>query len=307
MKLLVFQDFHLKGKNSRNRIGNYFQDCLIKFDEVLSIAQKEKVEAIIDGGDGFETFEPSYRILDAMCDRVEAVKIPVYSLYGNHALAYKHIENSRYTGLAHLFKRSKYFYYLSDANFKDIELIAIEYEHNIEERLEKENLLNFKTDKWRIGIVHAMVMPKPFLKKVLHITYNKIKTNANLILLAHYHHPFTKKSGDTTFLNIGSLGRDNINEAKIEPSICILDTKKRSYKVIKLKSAKKPEEIFDLAKYEELKDNEKSIEEFINTLNSARWQGIDLRGQVELVGKEEKVDRSIINYLLRKIEECENV
>ena len=69
MKLLYIQDMHLKGKNSRNRLGNYFDDCLKKIDEVIKIAKASKCSAILDGGDLFESYNPSYSVLDSLADR----------------------------------------------------------------------------------------------------------------------------------------------------------------------------------------------------------------------------------------------
>ena len=109
-KFLYFQDGHCKGKNSINRTGNYFDDWLVKFEELLDIAFDKDVDAIIDGGDILDAPEPSYRVLDGIADRVEKMKIPIYSLFGNHAERCHSIQHSKYTGLAHLFKRCDYFF-----------------------------------------------------------------------------------------------------------------------------------------------------------------------------------------------------
>jgi len=313
MKFLYFQDFHISGKNSRNRLGDYFQDCLIKLDEILSLASKHKCDCILDGGDFFETDKPSYKVLDSIADKIETAKIPLYSLFGNHSMSYGHVTNSQNTGLAHLQKRSKYFKSLiEDFPFPDEtqaegwEIKPIEYEFNIENKI-KDGISFDKGSYWKIAIIHALVTPGKFFDNVPHIPVQNLKTNADLVLLAHYHMPFNKVIKDTTFLNIGCCGRLNINEAKIEPSVLLLDTEKRNYKIIKLKSAKKPEEIFDLSKYEELKENEKSIEEFIASLNSSTWQVSDLNSQIEIIGKEQNIEPQVIKYIKNKMKEIKDV
>ena len=309
MKFIYFQDMHIQGKNSRNRLGNYFIDCLLKFDEIISLAKENKCDAILDGGDLFESDKPAYNVLDEIADRLEKAKLPLYSLYGNHAMSYAHIENSNNTGLAHLQKRSKYFKYLindfppfpDEMQADGWEIKAIEYNFNVEDKIKKDGIMFDEGDYYKIGIVHALVTPGKFFDNTSYIQCKDIKSNGDLILLAHYHTSFKKEINGTTFLNIGCSGRLNINEAKIEPSVLLIDTDKKSYEIIKLKSAKSSNEIFDLTKYEELKQNERNIEDFISLLNSAKFQSCDIANQIELIGKENKVDENVINYLLEKI------
>ena len=313
MKFLYFQDFHIKGKNSRNRLGNYFQDCLTKLDEIINLAQVHDCDAIIDGGDLFESETPSYSVLDAIADRIEKAKIPVYSLFGNHSMAYGHVENSKDTGLSHLQKRSKYFnsfdFFVNhneEMSAEGYAICGIEYEYDIENWIRQNGIKFPKGDYWKIAIIHALVTKNKFFDEVSHIQCKDIKTNADLVLLAHYHKPYIEKIGDTTFLNIGCCGRDNIDEAQIEPSVVLLDTDKRSYQVIKLKSAKKANDIFDLTKYEELKANKKDIKEFLNSLKDVNFQSMSVAQQVVKIGKEQNVDKNIVDYLLQKIEETKD-
>jgi len=307
-KFLVFSDGHAQGINSRNRLGNYFSDWLIKFDELLSIAKQNKCDAILDCGDLFESDKPSYSIIDQIADRVEKNGIPIYSLFGNHAMSYGNIKNSENTGLAHLQKRSKYFNLLTELGNNNFIIKGIDYSFEVEEQLKKQEIIlksqkkeNDNTIEWKIALVHAMILPNKFFENTSYVQCKDIKTNADLIICGHYHQSFEKKIGNTTFLNVGCFGRLAINEAKLEPSVLLLDTEKRSYEIIKLKSAKKGKEIFDLSKYEELKGQEKSIQEFLDSLKSVDLQSVDLSQQIVKIGNENKVEQKVIDYLLDKI------
>lgn len=310
-KYLVFSDFHVQGVNSRNRLGNYFEDCLKKLDEILSIAKENKCDAILDAGDLLEVKNPAYNVIDEIADRVEKNNIPIYSLFGNHCMHSGYIENSSNTGLAHLQRRSKLFNYLNSIECNLYKIEGFEYRVGVEEDIKKNGIfiqspITKEVDQyegWNIAIVHAMITPTKFFDQVSHVQCKDIKTNADLILCGHYHTPFYKKIENTEFLNIGCCGRLNINEAKIEPSVLLLDTEKRSYEIIKLKSAKKGSEIFDLSKYEEIKENERSIDEFIASLNSATWQASDLNSQIEIIAKEQNVEKEVIEYVKEKIKE----
>jgi len=305
MKLLYFQDAHLKGKNSRNRLGNYFDDCLKKIDEVIKIAKDNKCSAILDGGDLFESYNPSYSVLDSLADRIDKAKIHVYSLFGNHCMNIGHINN---TGLSHLQKRSKWFksldkhFYLDDTK-ENIIIKGFDYYYGIEDDIRNNGLMiEGKDTVWKIAITHATITENKFFEGVSHVTPEQIKTNSNLVLIAHIHKPYKKVINNTTFLNIGCLGRDNIDENKVEPSVLIIDTDKRDYEIIKLKSAKKGNEIFDLSKYEELKASKKGIKEFLDSLRDVNFQSLNLGETITKIGKEQRVDKNIIDYLLNKME-----
>lgn len=302
-KFLYFQDGHVKGKNSVNRLGNYFEDWLIKFDELLSIAKENKVEAILDGGDLLDSPEPSYRILDEIADRVEKTGITIYSLFGNHAQRYQSNEHSKYTGLAHLQKRSEYFKYLNDdLGYKKVNIKGIEYSYNIEEELKTDGIIvEGNKDVWKIAIVHAFVCPKKF-PYATHVVCDDIKTNADIVLVAHYHSQWEKKVGNTLFKDIGCFGRNSITEANIKPTVLILDTDKRSIEEIKLKSAKKAEEIFDLDKVNELKENDKDLEQFIKSLESTEFQSTNIKDVITEISKEKEIDKNVIDLILQKME-----
>ncbi|MDP2629020.1 MAG: metallophosphoesterase [Nanoarchaeota archaeon] len=307
-KFLYFQDGHIKGKNSINRLGNYFEDWLIKFNELLSIAKENNVSAILDGGDILDSPEPSYRILDEIADRIEKTKIPMYSLFGNHAQKYASNEHSKYTGLAHLQKRSEYFKYLDHPYLKHgqqrvFSIKGIEYSNNIEEDIKKNGIVFDKKfhDCWKVAIVHAFVCPKEF-PYASHVVCDDIKTNADLVLVAHYHSQWEKKVGNTQFLDIGCFGRNSITEANIEPSCVLLDTEKRSYEIIKLKSAKKAKKIFDLSKIEEIKEGGKNLEKFIRSIEDTKFQSTSVKDAIKILAKEGKIDKEVEELIFQKME-----
>ena len=46
-KYIYFQDGHISGLNPSSRIDNFYQSWILKFREVLSLAKKHKVDAIV--------------------------------------------------------------------------------------------------------------------------------------------------------------------------------------------------------------------------------------------------------------------
>ncbi len=318
-KFLYFQDFHIYGKNSVHYISDYFEDCLTMLDEILALAKEHKVKALIDGGDLLHSPEPSYRILDEIADRVEKAEIPIFCLFGNHAQRYHSMEHSKYTGLAHLFKRSKYFQYFPDPKSKcyfgdkfcDIQ--GIEYSHDVEQEI-KDNGIQLASDsvkdepivksKWQIAIVHAFICPKEF-PYASHVVCDNIKTNADVVLVAHYHAEWEKQVGSTLYRDIGCIGRRSITEKDIKPSILLIDTEKREMKEIFLKSAKDGDEIFDLSKVEESKAKENTINAFIQSIEDVQFQEMSIKDTVKFIAKEKKIDQKPVDLIINKIGELE--
>ncbi|KKL89048.1 hypothetical protein LCGC14_1918660, partial [marine sediment metagenome] len=74
-KFIYLQDTHIKGKNPENRIGSYYQDVMNKIKEVISIAKKLKVDAVLHGGDLYDSELVSNVMVDEFIDLVEKSKI----------------------------------------------------------------------------------------------------------------------------------------------------------------------------------------------------------------------------------------
>ena len=310
-KYLFFTDAHVKGKNPASRTDNYYASWMLKFGELLMLAKKHKVDAIIDGGDLLDIPIVADSIVDDILDAIESAGIPFYVCWGNHPMIGHHKETSKGSTLSHMFRRCKLFKDIGGGEEvgKDYSIDFVDYDHNIEEKLKTEGIIRPENkankDYWKIAIVHAFVTPKPFLPTVLHVVANDIKTNMDLVLVGHYHKPWTKKIGKTTFLDIGCFGRCKSDEADIEPSVLLLDTDKRSYEIIKLETAKKGSEVFDLSKKEHSEYMNEDLETFIASLKDFKSQETDLRGMIEHIGREQNIDRTIVEIVLNKLGEID--
>jgi len=305
-KYLFYTDAHVKGINPKSRIDNYYQSWLLKYREVFSIAKENKVLAILEGGDLLDIPNVADSIVDDILDIIEEFKIPVYAMWGNHAMCGHHKDTSKGTSLAHMFRRSKLFQDCGGGIEvgTDFHIDFIDYDHDIENKIKEQGIIiDSKENYWKIAVCHVMITPEPFFKDAAYIIPEDIKTNADLIICGHYHHPWQKKVGNTQFINIGCLGRTNIDMADIEPSVLLLDTDKRNWEVIKLQSAKKGSEIFDLTKKEILDSNEKELQQFIDSLKEFKSQELDLVGIINKIGKDNNVEKEVIDTILNKLGE----
>jgi predicted phosphodiesterase len=291
---LILQDFHIAGKNPCNRIDDYRSSCLLKLDEIVEISKK--CDYVISAGDLWDSAVVVNSLVDDVVDRIESSKRIWYFIYGNHDILNYNIESSSSVSLTHMIRRSKWIQHLDILQDKNYYIKGYDCQFGKETELKEKGLMcNYDAD-FKIAITHQFITIKPFHPQVLHVQAKDIQNNYDLIICSHFHSQFDKTINKTRFLNLGELGRVSISEAHHEPQVAIIDTETKQIEIIKLKSAKPANEIFDLSKYEEIKENEKSIEDFIASLNSATWQACDLRTQIQTIGKEQNVEKEVINY-----------
>jgi DNA repair protein SbcD/Mre11 len=307
MQFLYISDIHLRGKNSVNRNGNYFEDCLTKLDEVISIYKKNKCSLLIIGGDLFDSAVVSNSVVDEFVDRIEKNNVQVYVIYGNHDLINCNLQASKGSSLAHIIRRSNHFNLLDLYEKDNVAIQGVNYEFNIEDKIKNEGLIVKSNAEFKVVVPHAFITIKPFHKDVSHILAKDIKTNADLVLCSHLHSGWgIQEVNSVKFVNLGGFGRLSISEAHNTPKVALVDTEIGKTTIFELSSAKKGDEIFDLTKYEELKGQERNIRDFLDSLKTVDFQAMDLSQQIIKIGKESNIEQPVIDYLLEKIGEVKS-
>lgn len=300
MKILNLRDTHFRAKNSVHRIGNIYEDILCKFDEVIELSKK--CNLVIHDGDFYDSPYISNTVIDDIIDRIETTKIPWYVTVGNHDMSGANWKSSKSSALAHTFRRSKFIKELSTLELDDCYIQGFPYYYACEEDIKKNGInYNHKTTKFTIASTHMFISIKPFLKQVLHVQAKDIDTNFDMILCSHFHSVFDETINNTRFINSGSLTRLSITEREHQPQVCIIDTKTKEVEFIKLKSAKKAEDIFDLSKVVEEKEFNADIEKFIKSIESTQFQETSIKGMINQIGKENKVDKKVIDLINDKL------
>lgn len=310
MTFLYCADLHGKLKNPISRLDNYAKSWIEKIKEIQQIAIDNNCSCIIVNGDVFDTPHVSNVLIDDFLDIIENQhtdkKVFWRIVVGNHDLIGANWKNSKASALAHIFRRSKFVDKLDTIETKDYLIRGYDYYYGIEEDLKEKGLFIKRTQKqFCIAIPHALITIKPFFENVSQVLAKEFETNYDLILCGHLHTNFHKKINNIEFFNPNCIGRTAINEQHLL-QVAIIDTNIREIKTINLRSCKKTDDIFDLSKYEELKANKKDIKEFLDSLKDANFQSMSIAEQIVKIGKEQKVEQNIINYLLEKIGETKD-
>lgn len=213
MKILNLNDTHISGTNSISRLGNMYEDFMLKMDETIELSKS--CDIVVHSGDLFHTALVAYSLIDELVDKIEDAKIPWYILPGNHDMQGAHWETSGGTSLAHIFKRSQYVKQLDFLATENVFIKGYPYFHNCEQEIKEKGLFTESTKKFKIAVTHAFITPAKFRDDILHVEIKDIKSNYNIVLCSHFHNDSGAiKNGDTTYINVGAWGKEKYYRSK---------------------------------------------------------------------------------------------
>jgi DNA repair exonuclease SbcCD nuclease subunit len=301
MKFLYFTDSHLRDDCPKNRIDDFYKTQFKKLYEIGEIASKENCNFLLSGGDTFDIYHVSDKLKYDFISWQKNIKLPIVTIIGSHDMLAKNDKAIGYTsigvlinaGIIQELSNSEYSQYITGYNYSDdlpIELIC-----------------NTEKD-YKIVVCHNMITPNmtfPFKT----ISIDQVKTNADLVLLGHWHPPFTGNVGNTMFVNPGSMTRltSSISDMERNIQVVIVDIDKKSYKMVTLGSAKSFSEVFDLKSIEEEKEiiqNTKKYKEFFSSIKTLNLeQADDFQTIMSSYGKQLNISSDIVE---KSIEELTN-
>lgn len=242
LKFLYIGDIHETENVPSSRIDDFKETVHKKRKEILQIARKNEVNAILQGGDFFDrpkvsndflTFILSEWGIDQLLIRDTLLNIqlgkasisdlsshiknaiPMIGIIGNHDLIGGAIESYDKTSLS-ILQESGLINIVSKDNpfvFKDDDIsvciTGTSYNFQIDE--DKENyIIRNKTHDYHIHLAHGMLMNKSYGKMFKHTLIQDIalETKADLTINGHDHtgYPLTKIN-DKLFVNPGSIVR----------------------------------------------------------------------------------------------------
>jgi len=306
MKILYFTDPHIKGKSPVHRTDNFYDSIMAKVAEVFKIAYEENCAAVLCGGDMFDSPTVSLRVADDLVDLIEGEygNVDLHTVVGNHDMLNCNWSVSDATVIAHLIRMDKI--KLLDKRYqldKKLHIDGYNYAYDIEDQLRKGLLMReLNPESFNIAVVHAMIVANDNPFKCINL--EQIPCNYDMVLCSHSHVPFGIKTfGKTTYVSPGALARLTIEEkdCKRTPQCAIIDTETREVKLVPLTSAKPYEEVFDLSKIAEQKENAKKLDLFVSALKSAKIQSLSVATVLEEVCKASNVDDETKDLILRKI------
>ena len=312
MKLLIFNDPHIRAINPINRTDNFFLTIKSKLKDIVDIANQEKVSFLLCTGDFFDSPTPSPRIAIETIDILNSAKLPIYAIAGNHDI-FGHNPDTLDRTILGLFAHYKVINLIKSPIklSPEITLSGTSFYHDIENSLQAFQIE--KETKYHIHLVHAMITIKPF-KFSNFILTKDIETNADVIAVGHQHFGFeSHKINDTYFVNPGAVARlsaipDNLYRT---PQIAIVNfvegikEKEINIKYLELPSSPLGKDVFDFKKINELKARSEQIEKFVASLDSPQLQSLNIRELIDKIAKEENIQEEIKSEVLNRLEKID--
>ena len=307
MKFLFFTDSHLRDSRPRNRIDDFYKSQFEELGELANLVLEHDVDALLCGGDLLHVPKPSHELVRDLIGWAKYINVPIYSVIGNHDTVGYQMDAIGSNGIGVLFE-SEAFHELTEKVFEEEKIII----RGINAKVQEDGYGYEFEPKYagytRLIVSHNYIIDAESMMFDFMQPKN-VPTNADLILLGHYHHPFQTQVKNTQFINPGALSRWGIDEANRIPTVLLIEIANGivDVKHIPLACAKKAEEIFDLNKVGVEKDKEDQLKSFMDSLENTSFETNDIEALVLAAGKNQGVEERILNKSLEKIREAKEI
>lgn len=305
-KILWIGDLHADDRTPSSRSDDYMLAILDKLGEIIKIAIKRKIDAIVFVGDIFNRMEVGGRCRNAIIAALMPLqgKIPCYVVIGNHDVksALINIPNSAMGTLI----ESGVVIYTDQA--EDLGIRFGHYKPGIEDDLRNGI---YEREECFVWAFHANISVTPMVFD--HILFNEVKLNSSckLVVGGHLHREMTDEHNDVLFINPGSVCRNEMSEYHLTHMPGVLYTEYVPYEtilkteIIKLKSALSADEVFRIEEVQAEKDNKIDMQQYMKQISRlSAWSiGGDKSVSLRQSGQLKKIDTDVIELAVKTVEE----
>jgi DNA repair exonuclease SbcCD nuclease subunit len=208
-------DSHVRGTSPVSRIDNSFQTVLDKLTWVVQESNRLCVDAIIHGGDLFDSPNPSEDVAGRVAGVLRLARMPVFVVPGNHDLFGYNIRSLAQTKLG-LLERAGVLRIIcrefGPISVGDFLIQGQEYHSSIDHGRPDDWLHPSLIDGIKVLVYHGMLLERSPGFDMPHTLISQADqwTNANLILAGHYHPGWAPViNSQRRFYNPGSLFRND--------------------------------------------------------------------------------------------------
>jgi exonuclease SbcD len=288
MKLVLVSDLHLMGRSPISRTDDFPETQYNKVKQIKDIAKKRMAYFVLQAGDFFDSYNPSYRLINKYIDLLEDSNW--YSILGQHDMYMWNKDSIDRTALGVLetagclkILRDSYDNKWKD-NIDTVKLYGCSWGQEIP-KIDADRKINILVIHKNIGDKplfhgHDLTHPRRFLNK----------HKFDLILCGDYHFPFEYSSGDRLIINTGTISRKSTTEKVIKPSVVLYDTETRKHEWVVLKHEPDP---FISKTSEEKVSGSIDMTDFFSEITSAESAKISFRDNVMKVLNEKTIDEQV--------------
>lgn len=306
-KFLFFTDLHFKTMNPVHRTGSYPDDICVKLTEVYKIANQEKVDCVLFGGDFFDAYKSFdvqwfRKIRDIICDS----GLKTYAIIGQHNLLGYNLEtyvNSTTSLLEELCGKDRWETIKDSVELNGVEIHASHCTGDFEGL--KEILAKPKKLKKKIVLAHCLLYTATD-KLIGAKDVKEFKNDSTDLVFSgdlHCGYP-PQKVGRTMFANPGALCRKEINEDRpVQVALVEMGENSLDVKYVPLASARPYEEAFEVSQVELIKKEaekekvDEATREFAEKIRSLEVSSEDVFSLLDKAANIKGVDKDVREFI----------
>lgn len=285
-----------------SRLDNYLDAVSIKFLESLCLTRDIGADHYVILGDLFNRADPPgivrNKVIELLAKGNEGRPWPFrilmvlgnHDIFGHNRLTIERTasETLNKSGVVEIFDECE-----------DIGIFAGHYEHNIE-------MKRFSSEM-PVWAIHSYILPNQYMGPHVLIDDFKVNSQTKLVMTGHWHEgfPVTRRRDGVTFANPGSLGRTSIKDASHPVNVAVVkrDGERVDVEYVPLKSAKRPEIVFDMRTAVKTSDGS-SAKGFANSVLSARSSIEKSADSIELLHRyavEDNIPKRILDEAVKQV------
>ena len=310
-KILVYTDLHLSAKRPSHRIDDYPTSILTKLNEVYEIARDQSVDAVIFGGDfynshriyAYDAINAAMQTSKDVFPKIETGGVPTYMIVGQHDLVGYNKESYDTSTLCFMVKHSPVMHTMWEpVELDDVVLYPCHCFDSFEEHIKKTPTRKKKS----ILVAHHLITakPAPFPTFVLD---DFLPCKYSAVIFGDYHagmSPYRDSNG-TLVWSPGSIARQAINETERKVKVGILTIERGKdieVEEIQLQTARPSDEVFSMAMIEHIREHSKMVDTngFVESIRELEASSTDIYDLIEKAGNQKGIRPEVLNWILAK-------
>lgn len=295
-RILTIGDIHLADRPPSIRTETYTEDILDKLRAAVTLAVKEKVDAIISAGDVFHIKTPtrnSHALVQRTGEVLTSAGLPVLIVPGNHDLSNDRLDSLKKQPLGTLTKMHGIDLLIGP--HKELPVFGLPYLHDWSElpkwmaayRKWADARKSENFEFWPLMVTHAPIFPmgeEPPYEFISADDWYGLMENGDCYY-GHIHDPhgaYAANGGEgrPTMCNNGAISRGSLHEAtlKREPKVTVWDDDAGPYgpwKTLPL-PFRPAEAVFRLKEKEDVDEKNTRVEEFLESVGRTSLDGLSI-------------------------------
>lgn len=308
IRIVTVLDPHFSPSATPLRKGDWLEETTESFRQILKFAESAGAALIVVAGDIFHLKTPSRNPLwfvNSVIRLFKESKVPIAGIAGNHDLAFGRIESlwDRPIGslvIAGGMTLLDHDPVIIEMGQTKVRIEGSSYEHGSAEAVRS---LRKGDANYLIGVGHFWFGPKTgeFFGEPVYGPDFLNSSEVDCYVIGHHHQDqgILRSEGKTYFVH-GSMNRTGMHEddLKRKPAVGLMTIRETSLegKVVRLRT-KPAEEVFDMEVREEMREEERKLEAFVESLAIQGMSWDDPNTLVEMMPISEEVRERAKQYL----------